>query len=354
MKSVALVGFYDPTLHHVQQSQADELWLFNHGAMLMVPKTVPRCDRLFEIHKEDWFRRKELPAHEEYWEWLTGPHSFPIYLQDPIPEIPAGIVYPYEAVCADIFAHLLRKGIDGREVQDTYLTCSASFALALAITEGYKRVELYGIGMETDTEYSYQLPGFTYMIGVANGRGIDVVNMPETPVCRAEVYAYTAIPYVTHERLLELTELYQLQYNFQAAAARQVIAEHNSGKHINQAAAQAASDLAAAYSGAIAALGVLADDESAYYSRQALEIKRRKFVQDCDLHKAETNASAGQYVELVKRGRRKEAGEVWKRYLNARASMHANSGAVQLIDNLIEECDLKKPEHVIVLTIQDA
>lgn len=355
MKTVAIIGFYGPTLHHVAHTQADEIWVANHGDMVMgLAGDIPRCTRLFEIHKQEWFRRKELPRFEEYWNYLREEHDFPIYLQDPIPEIPSGVLYPFDEVVADIFPHLLRHYTDGREERDTLLTSSAAFMLALAIHEGFERVELYGIGMETETEYGYQLPGFTYMIGVANGRGIDVVNMEETPVCKAEVYAYSAIPYATIGRLRELRELYQQEAVQCAEQSHEIIAAFNqnpSGEGQNKA--QAASDLASAYSGAVSMLDMLIEQDSQYLSRQALEVKRRTFETDSELFKAETNQYAGQFIDLIKADRKEEATATWRKYLHARASMHANSGAVQLLNNLIDECDLLKPAHKIKLTIKD-
>jgi len=56
---------------------------------------------------------------------------------------------------------------------------------------------------------------------------------------------------------------------------------------------------------------------------------------------------------LTKQQQRKDGPVLWQEYMNKRASMHANAGAVQLLDNLIEECDLLKTKHEIVLNIKD-
>lgn len=355
MKSVAIVGFYGPTLPHLKNSKAEEVWGANHSYMVMGPKgDMPRCTRLFEIHKEEWFRRKELPVYEEYWNWLRQEHPFDIYLQTAIPEIPSGVVYPFDEVCADIFPHLLRRHADGSETPDKFLTSSASFMLALAIHEGYERIEIYGIGMETSTEYGYQLPGFTYLTGLANGRGIDVVNMEESPVCKAEVYAYSAIPYISIERLHELKTVYDAQLKQRLITEREVIGAYNAHPTPEkQPAAQASSDSRAVASGACAALNALIEMDSKYMSRQALEVKKRTYDHDFELHKAETNSLGGQYANLLKAQKIDQARAVWKRYLDERALMHANSGAIQFMDNLVAECDLLKPSHETVVTVKD-
>src|SRR5574340_1559082 len=159
MKSVAIVGFYDPTLPAAKNTTAAEIWFLNHGYMILQDE-LPRCDRMFEIHKQEWFRRKELAVHEKYWEWLTQPHPFPIYLQENIPEVISGIVYPFKEICEDLFPHLLREDPSGKLIRDTFMTSSASFMMAMAIHEKFERIWIYGIGMQTGTEYGYQLPGF--------------------------------------------------------------------------------------------------------------------------------------------------------------------------------------------------
>src|SRR5574340_219110 len=344
--------FRSPTLHAAKDTTADEIWFLNHGYMILQDE-LPRCDRMFEIHKQEWFRRKEVAVNEKYWEWLTQPHPFPIYLQENIPEVISGIVYPFKEICEDLFPHLLRQDPSGKLIRDTFMTSSASFMMAMAIHEKFERIWIYGIGMQTGTEYGYQLPGFTYMIGVANGRGIDVVNQHNSPICRAEVYAYSAIPYVSQKHLEELRQHYYDKMVEHNNSANAIIEEFNSGKIKDANKVYRASDLSKAWFGAVAMIDLLLKEGSAYISRQKLEIARRPYIRQADTFKADANALVGQYFALVEQGRNKEAEKLWPKYLDTRASMHANSGAVQLIDNLINECDLEKIEHEIALTIED-
>jgi hypothetical protein len=55
-----------------------------------------------------------------------------------------------------------------------YFSNTVDYALALAIWEGYQEIDIYGVNMETDTEYAYQKPGVEFWVGVALGRGIKV------------------------------------------------------------------------------------------------------------------------------------------------------------------------------------
>ena len=353
MKEVALVGFYDPTLPAVANTPAQEIWVPNHGYMVM-KDDLPRCTRLFEIHPQDWFRRKELPVHEEYWHWLQELHPFPIYMQKPIPEIKNCVVYPFREVCEDLFPHLLRQDPTGQLVRDIYLTSTASFMLALAIHEKFERVWIYGIGMSTGTEYAYQLPGFTYMKGLANGRGIDTIEQWESPINKALVYAYDAIPMITKERLIELREHYYKKLVEVNDYANELTEALNTGKSTNVDDTYKASDLRYAWQGAVAMIDELLNQDSEYMSRQALEVKRRPFVTQADTFKANVNMYMGKFFSIPQKERRgKEAAKLWQKYMNERASMHANTGAVQLLDNLVHESDMRKVDHEIVLTIKD-
>lgn len=352
MKSVALVGFYDPTLPAVKNTTADEVWVPNHGYMVM-ENDLPRCDRLFEIHKKDWFLRKEYPAYREYWEWLKQPHTFPIYIQEDLPEVISGVVYPYKEVCEDLFPHLLRQNPSGELIRDTFLTSTISIMLALAIHEKFERVWIYGIGMTVDTEYFYQLPGFTYMIGLANGRGIDVVNQHNSPICKASVYAFETLPLMELDRIKELREHYYAKLIEQNDKTNAMITDLNAGKTKNIDEVYQASDLTNSWRGALAMIDQLIKQDSRWMSRQSLEVLRRPYIEQAETFKADVNSLNGQYFSLLKQSRNKEAEKLWPEYLDKRASMHAAKGAVQLLDNLIKESDLLKVDHEIVLAMKD-
>lgn len=55
-----------------------------------------------------------------------------------------------------------------------YFSNSVDYALALAINEGFKEIDLYGVNMATQDEYAYQKPGVEYWIGRAQGSGVKV------------------------------------------------------------------------------------------------------------------------------------------------------------------------------------
>jgi hypothetical protein len=55
-----------------------------------------------------------------------------------------------------------------------YFSNTIDYALAYAVYKGYSEIHLYGINMETDTEYVHQKPSVEYWVGRAQGMGVRV------------------------------------------------------------------------------------------------------------------------------------------------------------------------------------
>lgn len=171
MKSVALVGFAASSREMVHQSSADEIWSVNWAWQY----NLPRIDRLFDMHPR-WHLTHPGDMMTEHWAWLKREHTFPIYMIEPFPEIPNCVLYPVDEVVANV----------GRK----YFTSSVAYMLGLALLEGFERIELYGIDMATSTEYAYQKAGTEYLVGVAEGRGVEVYVPEQSKLLHAGLYGY--------------------------------------------------------------------------------------------------------------------------------------------------------------------
>lgn len=55
-----------------------------------------------------------------------------------------------------------------------YLGSTLDYAIAYAIYKGARELDLYGINLESGTEYTMQKPSAEFWLGVAKGRGIKV------------------------------------------------------------------------------------------------------------------------------------------------------------------------------------
>lgn len=194
-RKVALVGFCQTSREAAPyRDKTFEIWGLNRGYIFM-----PRADRWFEMHGQhiyNWQQRRPH-KHVEYLQSFPGP----VYMHEQVPEIKTSVVYPLAKVAANLGPWVWRIGdtnaengmlINSEKVRDTgrepYLSSSIAYELALAIYEEFEEIHLYGIDLNTDSEYAWQKPGVEYLIGVANGRGIKVVLPDNCPLLKGNLY----------------------------------------------------------------------------------------------------------------------------------------------------------------------
>ena len=108
-------------------------------------------------------------------------------MQEHYEDIPASVAYPLEEM---IEAYgIPRIGQEYRK--DAYFTNSVSFMLALAIHEGADVIGIYGVDMAVLSEYNEQRPSCEYYIGVAKGRGIEILLPTEADLLKTRwIYGY--------------------------------------------------------------------------------------------------------------------------------------------------------------------
>lgn len=178
-KSVALYGFASATREGVWQSQADEIW----SVVWAYNYNIPRLDRLFEMHPV-WLQAKsqkpEFQKARDHWAWLQANTSIPVYMLELRPEVPQAVRYPIEGVSELVPPSRRRK----------VFTSSFDYLMALAIYEGYQRIECYGFEMGSDTEYRYQREGAAYWIAQCDARGIELVLPDKTALLKNKLYGY--------------------------------------------------------------------------------------------------------------------------------------------------------------------
>ena len=153
---LAIVGS-SPSVPPAIFDSTAEIWAFNTAL-----STFPRADIGFQMHV-DWDRRYS----PFYYEWLKANRSIPIYTRTLEPNIPLSLPYPF----SNVFAML--KRVKHRNKPVHLFTSSHSWAIALAILQNRPRIDVYGIDLEY-REYENQRDGFTFWIGFAGGRGIEL------------------------------------------------------------------------------------------------------------------------------------------------------------------------------------
>lgn len=119
-------------------------------------------DRLFEMH--------DLSLIENH------PEARPLGYVERLKDIQVPI-YMQEAY----FPNVTRYPI---EDTNKYINSSIAYMVALAISEDVDKISLFGVDMSADEEYSYQRPNIEYLLGVAEGKGIEVFIPKRSPLLK--------------------------------------------------------------------------------------------------------------------------------------------------------------------------
>jgi len=197
MKELALVGFAEPTREMWRELPPGiEIWSSNQAWHYDIP--VPR---LLDIHPIEWLRvQADNPAGgwaHEHWQRLQAGMGVPVYMLHKYRKIPGSVRYPVEEVI--------------RLCKRIFFTSSCAWLIGLAILEGYKRIYAYGYDMRSDSEYGYQRESVSWLIGLCDGLGIDLVLPKESALCNAKLYGYEAQQMISRQILEGHMLSYQTQ-----------------------------------------------------------------------------------------------------------------------------------------------
>jgi hypothetical protein len=121
------------------------------------------------------------PNDPKHPEWLQAKHDFPIFMHKHFDDIPSSVEYPLEQACRFI------KRPAG------YFSSAPAYMMVLAMMMGFKRIEMYGFQMESETEYFKQRPNFEYILGYGRALGFDIYLPPECTIARSELYGYRSL-----------------------------------------------------------------------------------------------------------------------------------------------------------------
>jgi hypothetical protein len=194
--TVAIVGSHPRTREDFDFTRTDcDIWLFNEAISGNNP-WAKRADMVFQMHVPAIWRNPANRNDPHHYEWLQTQDVCDVMMQDIYPDVPRSKMYPL----GDIAKML---GVTVMELTDTdhFLSSSVPQAIALAILNGYKRIEVYGVAMETNTEYQFQREGVAFWIGFAKGHGVDLYFAD--PTFRAPLYGYEGKVSVEYDRFDE-------------------------------------------------------------------------------------------------------------------------------------------------------
>jgi hypothetical protein len=134
--------------------------------------TYPRVDLMFDVHTQafadcagvEWFRKDTW--HPTF---MAEHGNVPTYCEPCRRHLfPAYRDYPLDAIKEWLPFH--------------YLENSIAYQLAFAIHEEVDEIGMWGVHMWGSGEYQAERPSITYLVGLAQGRGIKVSNCPGSPL----------------------------------------------------------------------------------------------------------------------------------------------------------------------------
>lgn len=202
--TVAIIGSHPRTRATFDFDRQDaDVWLFNEA--ISNPenrKWAKRADVIFQMHVPAIWRNPGNRNDPHHYEWLRTQNECDVIMQDAYEDVPRSVRYPLTDI-----AEMLGTTVADLMNVDHFLSSSVPQAIALAVLYGYKRIEVYGVAMETNTEYQFQREGVAFWIGFARGRGIDLRFAD--PTFRAPLYGYEGKVSVEYEhfeqRIIQLT-----------------------------------------------------------------------------------------------------------------------------------------------------
>jgi len=179
LKKLAIVGSHSGTRHLGPFDDPDfEIWVFNEA-----PQAVDWCKRwdvCFQIHKPEVYTSPNNMVDKTHWDWLQQPRGKKIYMQDVDPRVPDSERYPLDEICETLAPAKFR-----------WITSTPSYAMALALYLGYEHIEVWGVRLDSSSEYSYQLLNWVYWVGAAQAMlGDHLVLHAGEEHFHARLYAY--------------------------------------------------------------------------------------------------------------------------------------------------------------------
>ncbi len=188
-KTVALVGMaptscslapYDE--ENIRLGGPLEIWGLNESH---VWSWMKKWTRWFQLHpKHYWIRDTASRGAKGHYGWLKQDHGLPIYMQHHYEDVPNSIAYPLEEAIA--LTGKVKQGFEAVK----YYTSTLPYMIALAILEGFQRIEMYGFEMAAGDEFVPQKACAEFWMGFAAGKGLEVYIPEACSLLSGPLYAY--------------------------------------------------------------------------------------------------------------------------------------------------------------------
>jgi len=175
-----------------------EIWKINEAYRLdEYYGRIAQATRWFQFHQRwDFTRRQNVDgAGKDHWTWLREEHDFPIYMQQHWDDIPNSVALPLPDILRDLL------GDDPlTKYNFKWFRNSLSYQIAFAVWLGFKKVNIYGWELASDTEMKYERPSAVFWLGwLASAIGAENIQVPignKLTAAGQRLYAFDDVPAV--------------------------------------------------------------------------------------------------------------------------------------------------------------
>ena len=200
MRKVAIVGSHPATKHYAPFDDPEyDIWVFNEAANI---EWCKRATGTLQIHDSTVYKSPHNRTDKGHWEWLQQKRDWPIWMQEIDPDVPDSRKFPWRNIVKKLLPGF--RWANGDQIE--YGTSTVAYAIALATWFEYDEIHMYGIDMESNTEYIYQRDCVAFWTGLALGRGIKVVQHSGEGMYDVPLYGYDGQIYTTLEELTDELE----------------------------------------------------------------------------------------------------------------------------------------------------
>ena len=158
---LAIVGLSPSTHDEAFDGEFDEIW-----GMPWDEGYWCRYTRLFEMHNLNLLR--SIPCRPDDYEQRLREVDVPLYMQEEYSYFPC-TRYPVGSVS---------------RITGNYFNSSIAYMVAYAIYLQVEKISLFGVDMKADEEFFYQRPNLEYLLGLANGKGIEIFIPEKSPLLK--------------------------------------------------------------------------------------------------------------------------------------------------------------------------
>jgi hypothetical protein len=189
LNKLAIVGSHPETRKAAPfDDPGFDIWVFNEAAQA---DWVKRWDACFQLHKPEVYMSPNNFVDKNHWPWLQQEHGKRvIWMQEYDEFVPNSRGYPLDAIIECLPGARVWLEQNGEIVPTTWADSTPSFALMLALYQGYREIHTWGVELSSNTEYFRQLPNWVYWCGVAAGLGVKVVHHSGQKHFTSPLYGY--------------------------------------------------------------------------------------------------------------------------------------------------------------------